>query len=141
MAKHLKLQYTESQKAFLVGIVSSVNHLKLSWALNQALGLQLAVKDKIILPHSKTGQNAEYSLFQYENEDSLLKYSLISNKASGIHFFEELKNIDYFLVIKTEPDIPVKDSILQTLKSIPEIATFLIIHPETIKRKERLELL
>ena len=140
MAKHLKLQYTENQAVYIVGIVSSANHLKLSWALNQALNIQLSVKDKITLTHPKTGQTTDHSLFQYENESSILKYALISNKAGSIYFIDELKNIDYVFVIKGDPDNSEKDHISQTLRQISEIATFVVIQAESIKKTDRLEL-
>ena len=141
MAKHLKLQYSENLAVYIIGIVSSANHLKLSWALNQALNIQLSVKDKVALTNSKTGNNTEHTLFQYENESCSLKYSLISNKVGSIYFIDELKNIDYLFIIKGEPNSSEKEQMNQTLRNISEIATFINIQQGTIKKRERLELI
>jgi hypothetical protein len=140
LAKHLKLQYTDLQPVQIIGIVSSANHLKLSWAINQSFEIQLSEKENITITNSKTGQTFEHSLFQFENESNLLKYSLVQNKISGITFFDDLKNIDYLFVIKGELGDYEKDFIFQTLRKTPDIATFISINIDSLKKKERLEL-
>jgi hypothetical protein len=140
LAKHLKLQYSETASVFIAGIVASCNHLKLSWALNQTLGWQLAVMENMVVTNNKTGTTSEFTFFQYENDASLLRYSLVANKIDNAFFFEELKNIDYLLIVKGGLENTETETIIQKLRSIPEISTFLTIQPENLKRKERLGL-
>ena len=140
MAKALKLQYSDNQPIYIIGILSSSNQLKLSWALNQLLNIKLSIKDKVILNHNKTSQTSEHTIFQYDDEGQILRYSLISNKNGSFYFVDELKNIDYMFIVKGECDDSYRILINNLLRNVPEIITTINIIPENIKRRDRLDL-
>ena len=139
MAKQVKLQYTDNQKIILFGLVTIESDLKLSWVLNQTFGIQLSRSENAVLT-SKTGQDVEFSLYRYENENIHLRYSLLANKSDRASFFDELKNIDYLFILKGDGLENEFEKQIQTkLRQIPNITATILISQATLKRKERLE--
>lgn len=139
MAKQVKLNISANQPLTIIGIVSVENDLKLSWAINQLLDIQLTQSNMLTIQQSKTGNKLEFPLFQFEDDKHLLKFSLLANRYKLNYFFDELKNIDFTLIIRGELDFENKAEILLRLKTSPEITSLLLIDSNSLRKKENLD--
>jgi hypothetical protein len=139
LAKQIKLNISADQPLTIIGIVSVENDLKLSWAINQLLGIQLTQAKMLTVQQSKTGKTIEFPLFQFDDDYHFLKYNLLSNRYKSNYFFNELKNIDFLLIIRGELDFEHKAEILLRLKTSVEITSMLIIDPNSVRKKDKLD--
>jgi hypothetical protein len=139
LAKQIKLKDPSEQDIFILGIVSSENILKVSWAINQKTHTRLAREENISVIQNKTGIGVEFAHYSYEDETQMLRFRLISNKSDAHYFLEELKNIDYIFLIKGDASENVKESIIQELRKTEGLLSVLHINPGLIKKKEKLE--
>jgi hypothetical protein len=140
LGKQIKLNISADLPLTIIGIVSVESDLKLSWSINQLLDIQLTQAKMIAIQQSKTGKTLEFPLFQFDDETHLLKYNLLANRYKSNYFFEELKNIDYLLIIRGDLDFENKAEILLKLKTSTEITSLLIIDSNSLRKKEKLEL-
>lgn len=139
MAKSIKLNSTTDIPLLILGIISTNNILKLSWVLNHLLNIRLSQSLNLNLNYTKTNNILEFSLFQFEDENLHLKFSLLENRVKSFFYFDELRNIDYLFFIRGEFDIHFRDSTLLTLKKSSEIISLLSIDSEMLRQKGKLE--
>ena len=133
-----KLSIKAEHDSVLIGISSHENDYRLSWAINKHLGTNLIKAENLIVYNEKFDVDQEFSLFVFEDEDSLLKYYLISNKCDNGYFIPELSNIDYFLQIYGEINNNYTSILLDKLKHIYIITAAFVIDPSTLKSRKRL---
>lgn len=130
--KKLKLPIENIPPILIMGIVSSAKDIKLAWDLNSLLNINL-VYDKNEEFHLKAG-SSELSTFHYS--DDVMNYTLVQNKVNNSCLFNELKNIDFLLVISGEKDISILDNIKDRLRNDSLISACIEIPYSQIKRKE-----
>jgi hypothetical protein len=139
LAKRIKLKNSLEYPLVIFGIVSSENILKLTWGINQLLNIRLSQVTDTIFNETKTSYSHEFSLFQFEDENLHLKFSLLNNRIKANFYFSELRNIDHIFFIRGEIDIKFKESVLQALKKSSDITSVLAINPENLKLKGKIE--
>lgn len=159
MAKHT-LQSTGDELDFeLIGIVSPENRYVLLSAINDALGIDLALAED--LQYNLKGGNLFYfSLYHFPGEDLGIDYYFISNSSnfenenasndSAADLFSEMKveestrlvkelpKTDYFLILKGEELHHHKFRIIELLKAIKEIVQVQSIEPEDLPSRMNL---
>jgi hypothetical protein len=133
-----KLSVKTEHDSVLIGISSHENDYRLSWAINKHLGTNLIKAENLIVYHEKFDVDQEFSLFVFEDEDSMLKYQLIANKCDNGYLIPELSNIDFFLQIHGEIDNNYTGMLLEKLKRIYLITAAFVIDPSSLKSKKRL---
>ena len=79
----------------VMGISSHENDYRLSWCINEQLGLTFAKNDNLI-----AGNGKEFSCFAHEDDHQTLL--LISNRCDNGFLLEKLKNIDFILKFNAE---------------------------------------
>jgi hypothetical protein len=139
LAKQIKLNISADIPITIIGIVSVESDLKLSWAINHLLDIQLTQSKMLAIQQPKTGKSIEFPLFQFDDDYHLLKYSLLGNRYKSNYFFDELKNIDFMLIVRGELEFENKAEILLRLKTSPEITALLLIDPVSLRRKDKLD--
>jgi hypothetical protein len=139
LTKNIKLISSADSPLVIFGIVTNENILKLCWTINRLLNIRLSQSHGLTVNYTQTNEPVEFSLYQFEDENMHLKYSLFGNRSKMYYYFNELKNIDQLFFIRGNIDIKSRDSILQTLKSSIEITSVLSISPEIIKLKKNIE--
>ena len=118
----------------LLGISSHENDYRLSWAINKALGSNFRKAQNLVsVKGNKNSEKLEFSLFQFVNEDEVLKMNLISNRCPDGFLVRELKNIDFFLQIFGDDTKTLIDSILTSIKSVDIVLAVFNIPTEIIK--------
>ena len=140
----------------LLAIHSVLIDYRLAFFLNKHLNIELkrAFNDLDI-----SGQNGFYSFFQYEDEDNLLNWNLISNSShtsvrneikesqlfkdtevelKKYKLINELSQVDFFLKIEYHADYINANQIIKSINEIPNIISVYELNLKNIKNKENL---
>ena len=138
MKKKLTLNYQHELEFTLLGISSHENDYHLSWVLNQKIGLQFIKAKHLVVLQPESELSQEFSVFNYEDEDALLVYNLISNKCEQGYLIPELKNIDFFLQISGEINHGFLNQIIEKLRNSGVVNASFVLDPKKIKAAEKL---
>ncbi|MFH2096797.1 MAG: IPExxxVDY family protein [Bacteroidota bacterium] len=129
--KNIKLKISDKadDNFLLAGIVSTENDYKISWAINQALGIELVRNEPLSLYSEKSPDQLLYPVFYFS--DGFTEYHLITGKVQGISLLDEFPDADYLLKIKgqfNEQDLP------GLLKKTGELTEVLANFPVPVKQ-------
>ncbi|MEA1896713.1 MAG: IPExxxVDY family protein [Bacteroidota bacterium] len=138
MKKKLTLNFQPELEFTLLGISSHENDYHLSWVLNQKLGLEFIKASNLVILQAEPELSQEFSVFNYEDEDALLMYNLISNKCEQGYLVPELKNIDFFMQISGEINHGFLDQLIEKLRSSGVVNASFVLDPKKIKAAEKL---
>ena len=132
----------------LIGISCHQKIFKLCWAINKDLKLNLKKTDDYVV--EQVQPNTQLNCLRYEHIDkkSELQYWVIENKGnilkptdddyeiigSGL-LVPEMKNVDYFLVLKGNFFDHFYNNIISELKNISFILTTFNVEVESLKSK------
>lgn len=133
-----KLTVKPDYRFLLIGISSHENDYHLCWAMNQQLNLDLQKTTDFTLFNPKLKKNQSFSMFTWEDEESLLTYYLLSNRCDNGFLVEEFRNIDFLLQIHGETKKTSREKLLQNLNKIDVIITSFIIDLQLLKSRDRL---
>ena len=101
LKKH-KLELAFEEDFCLLGLVADQPDYRLNLLINRALGFNLLKQQDLSLYHKKLDQDQDFSLYEYFDDESLLTYRVIGNRAENGYFLDELKNLDYLVHIQGE---------------------------------------
>lgn len=135
--KH-KLEVAIDEDFCLLGMVADQPDYRLNLLINRTLGFNLLKQEDLVLYHRKLDMDQEFSLFEYGDDESLLTYRVIGNRAENGYFLDELKNLDYLVHIQGEI---MQDSIaafISKTAAIPDIRMCLPVDLTRIRNKDRL---
>jgi len=125
MAKKITLDSnTEPSWFTITGISCHLKDYRLSFMINQKLPSAFIKMDD--LPGS-------YSLYFYKDEESRNSYYLISNRNDKKILFPELKQTDFLLLVEGLFKKNRLNSLINSIKSIPNVLTAFEIKPESLK--------
>lgn len=133
-----KLVYSENFDFLLFGISSHENDYRLVWKINQEFGLNFERLDNLLLKSKKNTKDIEFALYSYDDEDTFYLYYLIANKSEGGVLLEEMKNIDYLVIIHGETTEAFSNGFQNRLKKIDTIQGVFKIDPAGLKNRENL---
>ncbi len=130
-----KLKYTPEYNFSLIGISAHEHDYRLTWSINKKLGLNLVKINDLEIFNKKLNTNQSFSLYAYQDEDSLLDYHLISNKGETGFLVKELQNLDFFLRITGEGyDNTFIHQLVKQLKEADKIISAFYIDTNSIKQ-------
>jgi hypothetical protein len=122
----------------IFGIASHENDYRISWAINEALGLRLTKSDNHKSFNKRINEEQEFSMYISNSGEIPALIKLISNRCENGFLLEELKNIDYILLIeKSGAPFPIADLVAQ-IRSISFISTIFPLDIKLLKNKNRL---
>jgi hypothetical protein len=124
-----KLQFDYDFDFCLIGIVSSEKDYRLCWMLNNLFNIKLAKAEE----HSTAQSN--HSMYSYVQEELFREYYLIANKSDSHVLIEELKNMDYFLMIKGVNEEEEKKNIADLIKKSDMVSGAYVIDVHSLKSK------
>jgi len=133
-----KLDLRPDFNFFLTGISSPENDYHLCWAINQQLKLNLQKTGNWSVFHPKLNATQEFSMYSYEEDESLLVYYLLSNRCENGFLIEELKNIDYFIQVHGDFPSSDQDRFINDLNKLDAIVASFPIDPLKLKSRNRL---
>jgi hypothetical protein len=121
----------------LIGICSHHSDYRLVWGLNELLKIQLAKsEDFFSVSHKKNGVSNHDYYFQLD-EENMLDYYLIKNKAEGKYLIPEKQQIDYFLFLLNNQTIDIQEWLLK-IKSHPSVLTAFEFDPTSFASTENI---
>ena len=136
--KVIKLTDVPDASFSLVGISSHENDYRLSWAINKTLDINLIRTSNYFFTDQKNNIKKEFSQYEYNDEELLIKLLLVSNQSDSGYLLSELKNIDFFIVISGETDLHYINQLIQNLKKVDIISMATLIIPESVKSYKNL---
>lgn len=121
----------------LIAIISPLKDYRLCFLINKFLNTsyERTLQDYCI---NYLNKKAKYfSMFHYENINENDCY-ILANKGIEGYLIPEMKEIDYFMLLRNFCDSEELKFILSELKRINEIQIAVQINPSTLKSKENL---
>lgn len=121
----------------MIGICSHHSDYRLVWGLNELLKLKLIKAENLFdVQHKKNGLS-KHNYFTQRDEEEMLDYYLIKNKAEGKFLIPEKQQIDYFLFLVNNQVIDADDW-LQKIKSLSSVLTAFLLDPTEFSSTENL---
>lgn len=138
MVKKIILEYTQEFDYLLFAIVSFEKDYKLIWDINTNLGIDFLRMEDYSVFSRRTGKEQLFSCFNFKDENSYMNYKLLSNKSENGLLLDELKGIDYLLLISGEYPEDFVNDFMSRLNNISSIQNVFNIDPSELKSKEKL---
>ena len=129
------LDFTPDFDFVVIAIYCAYRDYKLCSALNNTLGYSLEKKLDLEMKMGKKGTTSHFPYFLFLTEDEEEIY-LITNKTPNNLFIPELKQVDYFFVIKNVSRYTDVDQVLKYILSIKIISSAQDLDPTEIKSAE-----
>jgi hypothetical protein len=133
-----KLIYQPGPTIILLGISSHENDYRISWALNEYLGFHFTKSENHKVLNQRLKEFQEFSAYLYTEGEGAHSYRLISNRCENGFLIEELKNIDFLLIIEEKEALTPLTEITSKIKSIPFVSAVFPIEWATLKSKKKL---
>jgi len=132
--KKIKLTQENSVPEFIIGISSQHYDFQVAWLINNVLGRSLSKSKSISIRLKKDNNISTYSfsLFSYSDLDNNFFY-LLSNKEELAILYPKYKNIDYFLIVKSN-EISI-DDVIKNIKGKDFIIGSFIIPVNNVFKK------
>ena len=121
-----------------MGISCSDNDYKISWHLSQILNSEFAKADNLEIIDPKFSEFQSFSVYENYDVAGNNNIKIVSNKGKLGFLIEELKNIDFFLIIFENEDSDFPSLLSAKLKTIDSISAVFKLKPENLKSKEKL---
>ena len=135
MTKLIKLRSKPNYEFILTGIVSSEPIYRISWLINELLGVQLKETHSIKNYNSKRQVIQEFSKYSYTTDEEFYIH-LIQNKNEQGLFIEEQKHVDYWL--KLDDTSVITNELLSQLNTLKNVNLAFDIKPGSLKSKTNL---
>jgi hypothetical protein len=136
--KTKKLKYTPDYNFELLGISSTDDDYRLSWHLSRILNSEFARADDLEIIDSRFQEYLLFSVFENLDVAENVSVRLVSNKANIGFLIEELKNIDFFILVFDNENTELINNLISRLKSTENISAVFKLKPESLKSKEKL---
>ena len=133
-----KLVVEDDFHFLLIGISSHENDYRVSWAINTYLKMAFKRAENLQIHNPRTGNDQEFSLYQYSDPETQLHYDLFSNRCDNGFFLEDMKNIDYLLKISGDYYKTFPVQLVNKLKKTDIITTAFEIDPLLLKSRKKL---
>lgn len=138
MVKKIKLDYSPEYDFLVIAIVSFEKDYKLVWDINNSLAFDFARTDDYLAYHKKRKLDQEFSSFIFSDEKEYIDYRIITNKSDQGYLLEELKNIDYIVLIKGDFEESYDRKFLSKLQNLKSVQSAFLLDLNKLKAKERL---
>ena len=136
--KRHKLDMAIEEDFCLLGVVTDEPDYKLCWMINRALDMNFEKQEELQLYHRKLDEEQVFSLFSYHDNDAMISYRIIRNRAENGYFLDELKNIDYLIHIQGEINTNRISGFMLSVGTLEPVRMCVPSDLSRIKNKERL---
>jgi hypothetical protein len=122
----------------LIAITSSLKDYRICYLINRYLNFNFTKLDDLKLDIGQLNCPVLFSLYHYNWESTETDFFFIGNKGSDGYLVPEMREADYFILIKNYIDDDDLESMISALNKIPEIVAAVKIDPKKIKSRENL---
>ena len=126
---------------FLAGISCHEKPYRLCWAINRAIGHDMAQTDPLSIALKKTEAPSDFPVFKMINKENDTSVFLIANKTeSGGQqlLIPEQNQADYFFIVKGPFNDHDLDQMMKSIREISFVQLIYRINPSVLKSKENL---
>ncbi|CAN5910856.1 hypothetical protein BH11BAC7_BH11BAC7_00600 [soil metagenome] len=132
---------------FLAGISCHEKPYRLCWAINRAIGHDMAQTEPLSIALKKTEAPSDFPVFKIFNKENDTSIFLIANKTEttgaeeqpGIGLLiPEQNQADYFFIVKGPFNEHDLDQMMKSIREIPFVQLIYRINPSVLKSKENL---
>jgi len=131
-----KLDYSPDYDFKVLGLISDEKDYKLIWNINNSMKWQLERKEDYQFFDQKNQQTLLFPLFSYSNECSYISYKVLVNKYESFYFIDELKHIDYLMIIIDESGTENMSQLVNKLKKTEGIRGVFQIDLSSLRNRE-----
>ena len=121
----------------LLGIVSQEKAHRLVWFINRELSYHF-VHDGELSMFDEDQSVAAYTKYSFTDEINHLEFFLIENKDESSYLIPELRQVDFFIMIKGALDFLDVKTLISTMKPIEPIQLITEIDHQKLKSKQNL---
>ena len=121
----------------LIAVTSPLKDYRLCYKVNLAAQTDFRKIEDLTLSFKENGFKY-HSCYLHKIPDSDCQFYFIANKGSNGFLISEMKEVDYFIIIKEFIDEEDLSHFLDRLKSINDIQAAIEINPKRLKSKENL---
>lgn len=122
----------------LIGISSHEKDYRISWVINNKLGLNLIKTEALEIKDKKQDEPSHFSLFCFEQPDEFMEYFMIANRSEKGLLIPEQKQIDYFFIIRGEIEDEKVMEIIKQIKESNLVQTAFRVDVKALKSKQNL---
>ncbi|QQL48859.1 IPExxxVDY family protein [Mucilaginibacter ginkgonis] len=122
----------------LIAITSSLKDYRLCFFINKQLSFNFVRQPDLEVDTRQDNQPGLFSIFHHYWETTETDFYLITNKGSDGLLIPEMREVDYFLMIKNYIDDDELDELINNLNRINDIVAAVKIDPKKIKSRENL---
>lgn len=133
----LILKYELDLDFVLIAITSSLKDYMLCYKINKQLNINFSRVEELQLS-LKNESPSFFSRYFHQISDSDTEFYLLANKGTGSYLITEMKQVDYFILIRNFIDEEDLDSFIDGLNKLPEVVVAAEVNPEKLKSKENL---
>lgn len=128
MAKKFFLNIDLCQEYNIIAISCHLQYYKLAYYINNLFGFNLKKISDLVF-----NDNANFNTLYFEDVDFYRIFYLVSNKSEKGFLFNQHRNIDYFLFVKSQITDKQKQSLINKIKQISNVLTAFEIELENVK--------
>lgn len=136
--KTKKLKYKPQFNFKLIGISSTEEDYKISWRLSKILKSEFIKSESLQIIDPRFTEYLVFSVFENEDKYKLPDIKLVANKGIEGFLIEELKNIDFFIIVNNDEETDFDEIIIENLKKEDGITAVFSLDPDKLKSKEKL---
>ncbi len=134
--KHtFQLDYKPEFDFLLLGIFCAYRDYRLCSELNRHLQIELEMQNDLELRLDNRGSTGRFPYFFYLSEDEE-EFYVVSNKGSKSFFIPELKQCDYFLIVKNQSQYTIPEDLERKIRFISIVSSTQEINPHGLKSAE-----
>jgi hypothetical protein len=126
------LDFKTEYDFLLMGIYCAYRDYRLCFELNLALELSFEKQDDFEIQLEKKGSTGQFAVFLAENSDEE-QFFVVSNKCNNGLLIPELKQVDYFLLVRNNTRYTTTEHLIEKIKSINIVSSVLEYFPEDLK--------
>lgn len=133
------LKYDFDFDFVLIAISCPLKDYRICHFINKSTGLEFKKSEDFAVFIPQYDELCTFSAYNFFPEEFETEYYLFANKANeNGYLIPEMKNTDYFILIKNFIDDEDLDTLLNAINEIPEVVVATEINPEKLKSKDNL---
>ena len=122
----------------LIAVTTSLKDYRICYHINKCLNFNFTRIEDLKLESNVNGAPLLFALFHFSWESTETDFYFIGNKGSDGYLVPEMREADYFMMIRNYIDDTDLENMISALNKIPEIVAAVKIDPKKIKSRENL---
>lgn len=122
----------------LVAITAPLKDYRLCYKLNKELNIDFSRIEDLELSFSEEEEPTYFSCYHYQQSQTETDFFLLSNKGTDGFLIPEMKQTDFFILIRNYLDKTDLKEMIACINRIPEVLVAAELDPKKLKSKENL---